>query len=64
MWLYGRDLMKKRWTSGRIFATAKINNSSYRQRICFTKEDDGKWYAIYSERDENGGRFRVLDIRQ
>ncbi len=64
MWIYGTDLMKQRWTKGRIFATAHCNDETYSNRIQFTREDDGKWYAIYRERDAYGGRYRILDIRQ
>lgn len=66
MWLFNygyRDLMKKRWCKGRIFATAESKDLKHPKWICFNKEDDGKWYAVYRERDENGGRSRVLDIR-
>ena len=64
MWLYAEDLMSKCWCKGRIFATAESKDLKHPKWICFNKEDDGKWYAIYRERDGERGRSRVLDIRQ
>ena len=64
MWIYGTDLMKKRWCKGRIFATAESKDLKHPKWICFNKEDDGKWYAVYRECGGEGGRYRILDIRQ
>ena len=66
MWLFAYgDMMKKRWCKGRIFATAETKELMHNRWIEFNKYDeDGKWYAVYRERDENGGRYRILDIKQ
>ncbi len=61
----GWVLMKKRWCKGRIFANAITKDLRSPKWICFSKDDeDGKWYAVYQERDSEGGRYRILDIRQ
>lgn len=67
MWLFDHeygDLMKRRWVKGRIFATVESKDLTHSKWICFNKESDGKWYAVYRERDGEGGRSRVLNIRQ
>ena len=67
MWLFEHgygDLMKKRWCKGHIFATAESKDLKHPKWICFNKESDGKWYAVYRESDGEGGRYRLLGIRQ
>ena len=67
MWLFDHgygDLMKKRWCKGHIFATAESKDLKHPKWICFNKESDGKWYAVYRESDGEGGRYRLLGIRQ
>lgn len=65
MWLYlsAKDFMSKRWCKGRIFAHADYKFNKHSQWIVFKKdESDGKWYAICNERNEKGGRYRILNI--
>ena len=66
MWLFGNnsDLMKKRWSKGCIFAYAESKDLKHNRWIEFKKENDGKWYAVYRESDSEGGRWRLLTIRQ
>ena len=45
------DLMNRRWVKGRIFAYVLTKDLKTPKWICFNKEDDWKWYAVYRERD-------------
>ena len=65
LWIDVNDLMKRRWGKGRIFADAVTKDFKTPRWICFSKDEKyGKWYAVCSERDENGVRYRILNIRQ
>ena len=68
LWPDVDDLMKRRWSKGRIFADAVTKNVKTPIWICFSKGNKyDKWYAMYCERDknENGIRCRrILNIRQ
>ena len=65
LWPGVDDLMKRRWSKGRIFADAVTKDLKIPRWICFSKGDKyGKWYAVCSEPDENGTRYRILNIRQ
>ena len=67
LWPGVDDLMKRRWSKGRIFADAVTKDLKTPELICFSKDEKyGKWYAMYCERDknENGIRCRrILNIR-
>ena len=64
LWTGVDDLMKRRWSKGRIFADAVTKDLKIPRWICFSKGDKyGKWYAVCSEPDENGTRYRILNIR-
>ena len=65
LWIDVNDLMKRRWGKGRIFADAVTKDFKTPRWICFSKDEKyGKWCAVCSERDENGTRYRILNIRQ
>ena len=62
---FGGDLMKKRWSKGRIFADAVTKYMNTPKWICFSKDEKyGNWHAVCSELDEKGIRYRILNIRQ
>ena len=59
------DLMKRRWSKGRIFANAITKDFKTPRWICFSKdESDGKWYATCGEDLHDRGYRRILSIRQ
>ena len=60
------DLMKRRWSKGRIFTDAIIKDFKSPRWICFSKDEKyGKWHAVCRDRDENGVRhYRTLNIKQ
>ena len=60
------DLMKRRWSKGRIFTNAITKYFKSPRWIYFSKDEKyGKWHAVCSERDENGvRRYRTLNIKQ
>ena len=65
LWIDVNDLMKRRWGKGRIFADAVTKDLKTPKWICFSKgEKYDKWYAVCREPDENGTRYRILNIRQ
>ena len=65
LWPGVDELMKRRWSKGRIFADAVTKDLKTPKWICFSKDEKyGKWYAVCSERDENGVRYRTINIRQ
>ena len=48
-----------------IFADAVTKDFKTPRWICFSKDGKyGKWYAVCNERDENGVRYRTLNIKQ
>ena len=65
LWIGVDDLMKRRWSKGRIFADAVTKDLRTPRWICFSKdESDGKWYATCGEDLHSGGYRRILNIRQ
>ena len=64
LWTGVDDLMKRRWSRGRIVADVVTRELKIPRWICFSKDEKyDKWYAVCSEPDENGTRYRILNIR-
>ena len=65
LWPDVDELMKRRWSKGRIFADAVTKDFKSPRWICFSKDEKyGKWHAVCRDRDENGVSYSTLNIQQ